>query len=63
MELWKIAISVVLDHEEASVIRENAALLLANLTVHLINSSNKAIRISSSMSSDTLKVRSFKYRV
>ncbi|KAJ8927423.1 hypothetical protein NQ314_020093 [Rhamnusium bicolor] len=33
--IWELAFTVVLDHTEASIVRENAVQLLANLAGHI----------------------------
>nr|CAD7446421.1 unnamed protein product [Timema bartmani] len=41
IDLWTAGISFVVDHREASVVREQAATLLTNLTSHKINNGGK----------------------
>ncbi|KAL3273445.1 hypothetical protein HHI36_014889 [Cryptolaemus montrouzieri] len=38
--LWSMALNILLDNEEASIVRENAALILANLCMHRVISTN-----------------------
>ncbi|XP_066146267.1 rotatin isoform X2 [Euwallacea fornicatus] len=33
--IWQLSISIITDHSEASIVRENAALLLSNLCLHI----------------------------
>jgi hypothetical protein len=45
--VWNLALSVLMDHDEASIVRENGAFLLANLMGHTVNQSSKSIIITS----------------
>lgn len=50
--LWDLALTVLVDHGEAGIVRENAALLLANLCSYLFYSpSNSSTSVSLSISS------------
>ncbi|XP_044270755.1 rotatin isoform X2 [Tribolium madens] len=44
--VWDLALSVLLEHEEASVVRENCAFLLANLLGHSVDSDTTMILTS-----------------
>ncbi|KAK9883541.1 hypothetical protein WA026_001716 [Henosepilachna vigintioctopunctata] len=41
--LWSITLNILLDNEEASIVRENAALILANLLTHRSSTNNTQI--------------------
>ncbi|XP_066247682.1 rotatin [Euwallacea similis] len=41
--IWQLSISIVTDHSEASIVRENAALLLSNLCLHISYESNNGV--------------------
>jgi hypothetical protein len=45
--VWNLALGVLMDHDEASIVRENGAFLLANLMGHTVNQSSKSIIITS----------------
>ncbi|KAI4460709.1 rotatin [Holotrichia oblita] len=44
-DVWEIAINVLLDHEEANIIRENVAVFLTNLSSHIITISQESFTL------------------
>lgn len=38
--IWEVALSFLLDNEEASIVRENAAGILTNLCSHMVTKGN-----------------------
>lgn len=56
--VWDIALGILIDHEEASVVRENSAFLLANLLGHTVDS-EKTNLITSLVPNSMRKVHMF----
>lgn len=57
--VWHMAFSILIDHEEASVVRENCAFLLANLAGHTCQNYSGDLTIVTSLVPDTMKMVSF----